>query len=242
MKARCAVRLAVGAAVTTAALACSHPAAPAAGGGSGTAAAANAPAAAPAPPAWSREGRGAPRAPAAVEEHAARPVVVAAGTTLEVRLADTVSSATASPGEVLAGELAAPLDAEGTAAAPVGTPVEVRVESVVPSGRLARQARLALTLTAITPDGRRLAVATDVVARSGASHAKRNERMIGGGAIIGALAGQLLGGHTRDTLRGAALGAAAGTGVAAARGRLDVTVAAGQVLTFTLRHDLTVPR
>jgi len=243
MKAHRAVKLVV-TALAAATLACSHPAAPAARGGAGSRpAAGGAPAAPPAAPAASREsGGGGPRPQAPKREHVARSVVVPAGTALEVRLDTTVSSASASPGEIVAAELAAPLEADGLEAAPIGTPVEARVESVVPSGRLARQARLVLTLTAIAPGDRRLAVTTDSLASSGPSHTKRNEWMIGGGAIIGAIAGQLLGGHTRDTLRGAAVGAAAGTGVAAAKGHLDVTIGAGQVLTFTLRHDLTVPR
>ena len=167
---------------------------------------------------------------------------VPAGTRLAVRLVSGLSSASAVPGQVVAGELAAPLDVDGRRVAGLGTPVEARVEAAVPSGRLARQARLVLTLRAITIGDRRLAITTDALGRSGPSHTKRNERLIGGGAVVGAIVGQLLGGHTKSTLRGAAVGAAAGTGVAAANGRLDVTIGTGQVLNFTLRDPFVVAR
>jgi hypothetical protein len=188
--------------------------------------------------------RGNAAAPDAFRPEQPRPVEVRvpAGTPLAVRLVSSLSSASASPGEIVTGELAAPLEVDGRRVAGVGTPVEATVETVVPSGRLARQSRLVLTLTAITVGDRRLAITTDALARSGPSHRRRNERLIGGGAVVGAIVGQLLGGHTRSTLRGAAVGAAAGTGVAAAHGRLDVTIGAGQVLNFTLQEPLTVPR
>ncbi len=173
---------------------------------------------------------------------AVRDVRIPAGTRLAVRLDEGVSSASASAGEVVAAELAAPLEVDGEVVAAAGTPVEATVESVTPSGRLAGRASLALALTAITIRDQRTRVATDTLTRTGPAHTKRNERMIGAGAVIGALAGQLLGGHTRDTLRGAAVGAAAGTGVAAAHGRLDVTFPAGQVLPFSLQQALVVAR
>jgi hypothetical protein len=188
--------------------------------------------------------RGAAAAPDAFRPQPPRAleVRVPAGTRLAVRLDSGLSSASAAPGEIVAGELAAPLDVDGRRVAGVGTPVEARVEAAVPSGRLARQARLVLTLSAITIGDRRLAITTDALARSGPSHRRRNERLIGGGAVVGAIVGQLLGGHTKSTLRGAAVGAAASTGVAAANGRLDVTIGTGQVLDFTLRDPLVVPR
>ncbi|TAM53002.1 MAG: hypothetical protein EPN53_05515 [Acidobacteria bacterium] len=168
------------------------------------------------------------------------PVSVPAGTAIAVRLDAGVSSATAAQGEVLRGELAAPLTAAGRTVAGIGTPVEVRVESVVASGRLARPARLSLVLTAIRVGGGSVPVVTDPLARNGSTHTKRNERYIGAGALLGALAGQLIGGHTHSTINGAAVGAAVGTGAAAATGRLDVAFGAGEVLRFTLAQPVTL--
>ena len=202
------------------------------------------PASAAPPTADQARDRGNAAAPDAFRPQQPRPVEVRvpAGTRLAVRLISGLSSASAAPGEIVAGELAAPLDVDGRRVAGIGAPVEARVETAVPSGRLARQARIVLALRAITIGDRRLAITTDALGRSGPSHTKRNERLIGGGAVVGAIIGQLLGGHTKSTLRGAAVGAAAGTGVAAVNGRLDVTIGTGQVLNFTLRDPLVVAR
>jgi hypothetical protein len=184
------------------------------------------------------------QAPGRSAEFTQRPreerLTVPAGTALAFRLDVPVSSASAAAGEVVRGELAAPLAAAGSTVAGIGTPVEARVESVVPSGRLARPARLSLALTAIVLGGERVPIVTSPVSRYGRSHTRRNERFIGGGALIGALAGQLIGGHTHSTVNGAAVGAAVGTGAAAATGRLDVAFGAGSVLRFTLVEPLTV--
>lgn len=169
-----------------------------------------------------------------------REVTVPAGTPVSVRLNATVSSASAASGEVVEGQLASPLELGRETVAGIGSGVEVRVESAVPSGRLGRSARLVTTLVAVDVNGRRFPVVSSEIARGDPAHAKRNARLIGGGAAIGALVGQILGGNSRSTLRGAAVGAAAGTGAAAATGKLDVTIGAGEVLTFTFAEPLSV--
>ncbi len=181
-------------------------------------------------------------APARAEEprRAPRSVTVPAGAQLAVRLDATVSSASAASGQSVQGELAAPLEAGGDLVAAAGTPVEARVQTAVPSGRLARPARLELVLTSVQIAGEWVPVVTSSVARTGPTHTKHNSRFIAGGAAIGALVGQLLGGNHNSTLRGAAVGAAAGTGAAAATGKADVTIGAGEVLTFTLAQPLEV--
>ncbi len=167
-----------------------------------------------------------------------RLMTVPAGTRISVRLAATVSSASATPGQRLEGELAAPLVAGGAVVAPAGTAVQATVETAVPSGRLARPARLALDLTSVRIADQWVAVTTSSVERTGATHTTHDTRFIAGGAAVGALVGQLLGGNHNTTLRGAALGAAAGTGAAAATGKLDVAIGPNEVLAFTLDQPL----
>ena len=167
-----------------------------------------------------------------------RVVSIAAGTRIEVRLAAAVSSATATPGQRVEGALAAPLAAGGAIVAPAGTPIEATVEAAVPSGRLARPARLALDVTGLRVGDAWLPIVTSSLVRTGPAHTKRNSRLIAGGAALGAIVGQLLGGNHNPTLRGAAVGAAGGTGAAAATGKLDVAIGPGEILAFTLAQPL----
>ncbi len=201
------------------------------------------PSAMPASPRSHREARAsraADEARSRADERPAAPrdVVVPAGAQLAVRLDAPVSSASASSGQRVAGELAAPLTVGSDVVAAVGTQVEATVATAVPSGRLGGTANLTLVLTSVRVGGDWRPVVTSSVARGGPGHAKRNARYIGGGAAVGALIGQLLGGNHNTTLRGAAIGAAAGTGAAAATGKTDVTIPAGEVLTFTLTQPL----
>ena len=179
---------------------------------------------------------------AAERRNAEAGAIVPAGTEISARLNSTITSASAVPGEIVEGELAVSLMVGGRLVADVGAPVEARVESVVASGHLARPARLVLVITSLQVGGQRFPVVTSRFARSGRTHTQRNTRFIGGGAAIGAIVGQLLGKNRDSTLRGAALGAAAGTGAAAATGKLDVSIGAGEVLLFTLEQPLSLRR
>jgi hypothetical protein len=183
----------------------------------------------------------APAAPAPAPEPAA-PVehVVPQGTILRVTFDRAISTATAQAGETIPGKLLdALIAADGTVLAASGTPVQGRVESAVPSGRLGGTAELRLTLASIRPGGGpELSIQTTSFEQKGETHAKRNAGYIAGGAAVGALLGQLIGGDTGSTIGGAAAGAAAGTGVAAATGKLDIEIEAGRTVAFELAEPL----
>ncbi len=165
---------------------------------------------------------------------------IPAGTRLAVRLDSTLSTNASRRGDEVQAELAEPLVAEGRTIVPAGTPARGEVEDVVPSGRLAGQAQLAVSLTELDVGGSAVPVSTSAYRRVGPKHTAHNAKTIGGGAVVGALIGQLVGHDSRSTLRGAAVGAAAGTGVAAATGKLDFALTPGTVLTFTLEQPVTV--
>ena len=57
---------------------------------------------------------------------------------------------------------------------------------------------------------------------------------------VGGILGQVLGKDTDSTLKGAAAGAAVGTGVAAVTGDLDFTIEPGRTVAFTLEEPLQV--
>ena len=57
---------------------------------------------------------------------------------------------------------------------------------------------------------------------------------VGAGAVIGGIAGRLLGGNKKGTIIGAAAGAAAGTGYAAATRDVDIIMPAGALIRIIL--------
>jgi hypothetical protein len=165
-------------------------------------------------------------------------ITVPAGTVMNVRLQNSVSSATASPGETFQAVLDEPLIVKNQTVAPRGAAVIGRVLEAKSSGRLHDSGYLRLTLSSITVNGKELPIATSTIFAKGANHNKRNAALIGGGTGAGALIGGLAGGG-KGALIGGLIGAGAGTGGAYATGKKDVAFGAERRLSFRLTQPLT---
>jgi hypothetical protein len=101
------------------------------------------------------------------------------------------------------------------------------------------RAVLSIAIDRMEIDGVMTRVVTDSVVRSSGAHKKRNFRLIGGGAGLGALIGGLAAGG-RGALIGAGAGAATGGAGAALTGKKQVRIPAESVLVFHLRQALAV--
>ena len=154
---------------------------------------------------------------------------IPAGSHATVRLNTSLSSATATKGEIWSGTLTHDIVEHGKLVARAGAPVEGKVTYVNRSGRLHKPGALTLRLSSINGE----TVYSSAVSRQGKSHTRSNTEKIGGGAGAGAVIGALAGGGKGAAI-GAAAGAGAGTGVAAATGKQEVRIPAESVLTFTI--------
>jgi hypothetical protein len=182
------------------------------------------------------------RAPSEAAKAEAQPVTIPAGTTLQVRLVNAISSGTAEAGAGFEGTLAAPISVNGAEIAAVGSAVTGKVTNAVSSGRLSKPAELSLTLTSLTPKGgSEVAISTSTWSASGESHKKRNAEFIGGGAAAGALIGALAGGKKGAAI-GAGVGAGGGTGAAAYTGKKEIQLPAETKLEFKLSEAVSVTK
>src|SRR6185295_1647078 len=168
-----------------------------------------------------------------------RKVTVPAGTTVAVRLVDTIDSETSQQGQTFHATLDSPLAVEGEVAIPAGYDVEGHLVEVKSAGKFAGQSVVALQLDRISAGGKYYSLQTDQYRRQGSSRGKNTAAKVGTGAGIGAIIGAIAGGG-----KGAAIGAAAGGGLgggvqAATKGQ-QIKLPSETVLNFTLQAPVTV--
>jgi hypothetical protein len=174
-----------------------------------------------------------------VQTASAITVVVPAGTSIHFKLRQTISTASAQPGQTVPATLTAPIVINGVTVARAGSPAEVHISNAEASGRIGGSAKLTFSLASITlANGSVASVRTSRYSREGRAHAKHNATYIAGAGIIGALAGQALG-HDRDaTAKGAAIGAGVGIAAAAKTGKFDFSLPAGSRFSLKLRAPI----
>jgi hypothetical protein len=166
-------------------------------------------------------------------------VTIPAGTTLAVRLVDSIDSETNQQGQTFHATLDSPLAVDGEVAIPSGYDVEGHLVEVKSAGKFAGQSVVALQLDRISAGGKYYSLQTDQYRRQGSSRGKNTAAKVGAGAGIGAIIGAIAGGG-----KGAAIGAAAGGGLgggvqAATKGQ-QIKLPSETVLNFTLQAPLTV--
>ncbi len=173
------------------------------------------------------------QAPAASQ--ALKPVVVdlPIGTKLEVSLARELATDKDQAGDAWEGSLASDLLQDGKLVWSAGSPVRGVVTQSAAAGRLSNgQGALGIRLTEVAGVG--IDADTHVVVAT--AKGERNAKYIGGGAALGALIGILSDNKNKNdhALGGAALGAAAGTAVAAGTADTVIRIPSGKPVSFSL--------
>ena len=178
-------------------------------------------------------------APGETPARAPQSYSIPSGTTVPVRLMETLDTKVHRPGDKFTATLDEPLVLGDRVIVPKGTRFNGHVTQAERSGRFKGRALLALRLDSFEMKGRTYAVSTSSPARVSKGHKKRNWLWIGGGSGSGAAIGAAAGGGP-GALIGAGAGAAAGTTTALITGRQDVKLPVESRLTFTLRTPVTV--
>jgi hypothetical protein len=170
---------------------------------------------------------------------AAPPIVIPAGTTLTVRLGESVGSKISTPGESFSATLSSPVIVDGNPVIPAGARVRGTVVDAKPLGRFKGGAVLELRLTSITINGASQSITTAAVTRTQKGKGKRTAVMAGGGTALGAIVGGLAGGGKGAAI-GAAAGGGAGVGGAAFTGNKNILLPAESAVSFRLKSALEV--
>lgn len=149
------------------------------------------------------------------------------GTTLLVRLMDSVSSRNA-PGANFTTKLEYNLVADGVVVVPAGTIIYGKVQSSTQAGRAVGRSTLDIRLAQMVVGGNPVPIATSGYAVAGQASIAKAAKGAAAGAAIGAIAG--------DAGKGAAIGATAG---ALLKGQ-TITIPPGTLLEFTLTQPVTM--
>jgi len=184
-------------------------------------------------------GNAAAQAPARAAAPRPQPIVLPAGTAIEITVDQSVSSKTNNAGDRFVASLAAPVLVNGRQVIPAGSAASGTITVAKSAGRFMGNAELALTLNSVTVDGRTYDLQTSTFSETTEGRGKRTAIGTGVGAAAGAVIGAVAGGG-----KGAAIGAGSGAGAgavgAAVTGERDVTWPAETRINLELSQPVTI--
>jgi hypothetical protein len=164
-------------------------------------------------------------------------VSVPAGTTILIRMLDTVDSSKNPPGSRFTATLETNLVVNGKVVVPKGNTVYGRLAEAKQAGRATGSSELQLELTDIVVDGTAYPLLTSDYQVKGSSSGKRSAKRLLGGAGLGAIIGGIAG----NAGMGAAIGATAGAVGAVAQKGQSVNVPSETLLEFRLQQPASLP-
>ncbi len=168
-----------------------------------------------------------------------RNVTIPAGTTIPVRITQTLDSGTTQQGESFSGTVATDIMADGLVAVRQGTAVSGRVSAVQEAAHYKGSSLLSIELVSINRHGDSLSVSSDPYTVEGKGRGKNTAAKVGGGAAVGAILGGIIGGG-----KGAAIGAASGGAVGAGANTVtkgeQVKIPSESLVNFKLTNTLVV--
>jgi hypothetical protein len=167
-------------------------------------------------------------------------VTLQSGTSLIVRLGETVSTDHNYTGDTFRGTLDVPIVIDGFVIADKGSKVLGKVASAQKAGRVEGSAELQLTIVEInTTDGQRISVETGVFDKRASGRTGEEAAKIGGGAALGAIIGAIAGGGKGAAI-GAGVGGGAGTGAVLLTHGKPALLSAETRLSFQLNRPATI--
>ncbi|HXX45993.1 MAG TPA: hypothetical protein VEJ38_14785 [Candidatus Acidoferrales bacterium] len=181
-----------------------------------------------------------PAAVAAAPASQGQYITIPAGTSVFVRMIDSVDSSVNEVGDTFKASLESPLLVGNTVVAPKGADAYGRLTQAKEAGKISGGAELTLELTGIRVGGNIVPLNSTDYDVAGKGRGTQSAQRIGGGAVIGTIIGAIAGGG-----KGAAIGAVAGAGTGTAVQVFThgdkVRVPSETLLEFRLQNDVSAP-
>jgi uncharacterized membrane protein (UPF0127 family) len=170
---------------------------------------------------------------------AAGSIELPAGTTLTVRMIDSVDSERDSLGQTFRASLDEAVIVNGDALIPRGNDVLLKLTDQKQSGKIEGKTSLTLDMVWVNVNGRNVDVHTGDVTQASSSRTARSGKVIGGTTALGAIIGGIAGGGKGAAIGGLA-GAGAGTAAQVATKGQQVKIPSETRLTFTLEQPVRI--
>lgn len=168
-----------------------------------------------------------------------RDVTAPAGTTIPIRITESLNSETARDGEPFNGVVTHEVVQDGFVIIPAGSAVSGRVVAAKDAGHFKGHSELSIELTAVRRHGTLLNVATDAYTVEGKNRGTNSAEKIGGGAAVGAILGGILG-HGKGAAIGALAGGGGGAAIQGATRGQQVSIPSESLIRFRLTQPITV--
>ncbi|GAC1650776.1 MAG: hypothetical protein NVS4B3_10110 [Gemmatimonadaceae bacterium] len=165
---------------------------------------------------------------------------IGAGTSIAMSVADRICLSTVQPGDKFVAVVDQPVTGSNGALIPSGSKVVIEVASAEKGDNPSLTFRGRSLLAAGSSYDLAGNASPDSLERVRTTSGNTDTKKVLGGAVLGALAGQLLGKNTKSTVIGAAAGAAAGTVVATRSGTYDRCVPSGSKMRLVLSAPISV--
>jgi BON domain-containing protein len=166
-------------------------------------------------------------------------VTVPAGTVLQVRTVEALSSETSHESDPWHGTLNSDIVVDDQTVIPAGAEVDGRVMEAHAATHYSGGASLVLGLEKISFNGKTYQIATNTWERKGATRGKNTVEKTAGGAAVGAILGGIFGGG-----KGAAIGSVAGAGAGAGANTITkgqrVDLRPETLVSFQLQNPISV--
>lgn len=179
-------------------------------------------------------------APQSTQSGAQQTITIPSGTSLLIRMIDSVDSATNTVSDPFHASLESDLLVGDTVVAPKGADVYGMLARAKQAGNISGSSELTLELTGIRINGNIVPIDSTTYDVVGKGRGGQSAARIGGGAVAGAVIGGIIGGGKGAAI-GATLGAGGGTAVQVMTHGEQVRIPSETLLEFTTEHDVTVP-
>jgi osmotically inducible lipoprotein OsmB len=175
-----------------------------------------------------------------------RNLTLATGARIDATTQRTISSRNDKAGETFTAVVSSDVkDSRGRVVIPAGSTINLTITELQPANDKSKaDGRITLLVSSVTVGGQTYPVSAGITTMAhtlkGRGVGATEVEKTAAGAVIGGIAGRVIGGDSKGTIIGAVVGGAAGAAVAVETANRDVVVVAGTPIVVTLTGPLSV--